>query len=329
MSASAPSKRSGGPLFNKVALLGAGLIGSSLAWAVRARGIVGHVAAYSRREETRATIEKLGFADSVHGDPAAAVKDADLVIFCLPVGANEAVAKVVGPHLAAGAIVTDVGSVKQAVIRDIGPYLPEGVEFVPGHPIAGTEHSGPEAGFGDLFEQRWCILTPVPGTPEPVVEKLKTFWERCGSTVALMDAGHHDKVLAITSHLPHLIAYTIVGTAVDLEESERAEVVKFSAGGFRDFTRIAGSDPVMWRDVFLNNREAVLEMLQRFSEDLTALQRAIRWGEGETLEGLFRRTREIRSGVIDAHQAGTFDAREPEQLGIAGSAPDKAGPGED
>ncbi|MEQ8355375.1 MAG: prephenate/arogenate dehydrogenase family protein [Kiloniellaceae bacterium] len=316
-------------LFEKVALLGAGLIGSSLAWAIRDRGIAGHVAAYSRREETRITIAQLGFADSVHADPGEAVKGADLVIFCVPVGANAAVAAAIGPHLAKGAIVTDVGSVKQAVVRDVGPHVPEGVDFIPGHPIAGTEHSGPEAGFGDLFEQRWCILTPVPGTAEPAVEKLKAFWERCGSPVTLMDAGHHDKVLAITSHLPHLIAYTIVGTAIDLEESERAEVVKFSAGGFRDFTRIAGSDPVMWRDVFLNNRESVLEMLQRFVEDLTALQRAIRWGEGETLEGLFRRTREIRSGVIDAHQAGTFDAREPERLGIKGSGQGKPTPGED
>ena len=316
-------------MFEKVALLGAGLIGSSLAWAIRDRGLAGQVSAYSRRAETRASIERLGFADSVHEDPASAVKGADLVIFCVPVGANAALAATVGAHLAEGAIVTDVGSVKQAVVRDIGPHVPEGVEFIPGHPIAGTEHSGPEAGFGDLFEQRWCILTPVPGTPDPALEKLKTFWERCGSTVAIMDAGHHDKVLAITSHLPHLIAYTIVGTATDLEESERAEVVKFSAGGFRDFTRIAGSDPVMWRDVFLNNRESVLEMLQRFVEDLTALQRAIRWGEGETLESLFRRTREIRSGVIEAHQAGTFDAREPERLGITGSAPGKASPGED
>jgi cyclohexadieny/prephenate dehydrogenase len=222
-----------------------------------------------------------------------------------------------------------VGSVKQAVIRDIGPYLPDGVDFVPGHPIAGTEFSGPEAGFADLFEQRWCVLTPPPGTAEAAVAKLTEFWRRCGSTVEIMTAGHHDKVLAVTSHLPHLIAYTIVGTATDLEESERAEVVKFSAGGFRDFTRIAGSDPVMWRDVFLNNRDSVLEMLQRFSEDLTLLQRAIRWGEGDTLETLFRRTREIRTGVIEAHQAGTFDPREPERSGTKGPAPDKAGPDED
>ncbi len=286
-------------LFNKVALLGAGLIGSSLAWAVRARGLVGHVAAYSRREETRATIEKLGFADSVHGDPAEAVNDADLVIFCVPVGANEAVAKAVGPHLAAGALVTDVGSVKQAVIRDIGPYLPEGVEFVPGHPIAGTEHSGPEAGFGDLFEQRWCILTPVPGTPEPVVERLKTFWERCGSTVALMDAGHHDKVLAITSHLPHLIAYTIVGTAVDLEESERAEVVKFSAGGFRDFTRIAGSDPVMWRDICLANGAAIQEMIERFIADLLVLDQAVEARDGERLMQIFGDAKAARDRFVE------------------------------
>ncbi|MGF1629063.1 MAG: prephenate/arogenate dehydrogenase family protein [Kiloniellaceae bacterium] len=317
------------PMFDRVALLGAGLIGSSLAWAMRERGLASHVAAYSRRAETREVIDIMGFADSLHADPGAAVKDAELVIFCVPVGANAAVAAEAGPHISPGAIVTDVGSVKQAVIRDIGPCLPEGVEFIPGHPIAGTEHSGPEAGFGDLFEQRWCILTPVPGTPEPAVGKLKTFWERCGSTVQIMDAGHHDKVLAITSHLPHLIAYTIVGTAVDLEESTRAEVVKFSAGGFRDFTRIAGSDPVMWRDVFLNNRESVLEMLQRFSEDLTALQRAIRWGEGEILEGLFRRTREIRRGVIDAHQAGSFDAREPERSGLKGSVPGTASPDEE
>jgi len=329
VSALAPTRQNGAPMFDRVALLGAGLIGSSLAWAIRARGLAGHVSAYSRRAETRATIERLGFADSLHGEAAEAVKGADLVIFCVPVGANAAVAAEAGPQIARGAIVTDVGSVKQAVIRDVGPCLSEGVEFIPGHPIAGTEHSGPEAGFGDLFEQRWCILTPVPGTPEAAVEKLKTFWERCGSTVTIMDAGHHDKVLAITSHLPHLIAYTIVGTAVDLEESTRAEVVKFSAGGFRDFTRIAGSDPVMWRDVFLNNRESVLEMLQRFSEDLTALQRAIRWGEGETLERLFRRTREIRRGVIDAHQAGSFDAREPERSGLKGSAPGTASPDEE
>ncbi|MGD1877834.1 MAG: prephenate/arogenate dehydrogenase family protein [Kiloniellaceae bacterium] len=323
------SKANGAPLFKKVALLGAGLIGSSLAWAIRERGLAEHVAAYSRRAETREVIDILGFADSLHAEPGGAVAEADLVIFCVPVGANPALAEAAGPHIAKGAIVTDGGSVKQAVIRDIGPYLPDGVDFIPGHPIAGTEHSGPEAGFGDLFEQRWSIQTPEPGTPEAATEKLTAFWQRCGSTVQIMDAGHHDKVLAITSHLPHLIAYTIVGTAVDLEESTRAEVVKFSAGGFRDFTRIAGSDPVMWRGVFLNNREAVLEMLQRFSEDLTLLQRAIRWGEGDVLESLFSRTREIRRGVIEAHQAGSFDAREPELSGLKGSVPGTASPDED
>ncbi|WP_420345426.1 prephenate/arogenate dehydrogenase family protein [Pelagibius sp.] len=312
------------PMFDRVALLGAGLIGSSLAWAMRARGLTGHIAAHSRRAETRDKIAELGFADSLHADPGDAVEGADLVFFCVPVGANAAVAEAVGPRLAPGAIVTDVGSVKQAVIRDIGPTLPEGVHFIPGHPVAGTEFSGPEAGFADLFEQRWCILTPPPGTHEDEVEKLVRFWQALGSTVQIMDAARHDKVLAVTSHLPHLIAYTIVGTATDLEESERAEVVKFSAGGFRDFTRIAGSDPIMWRDVFLHNRESVLEMLQRFSEDLTALQRAIRWGEGETLEGLFRRTREIRAGIVDAHQAGSFDPREPERSGTTGPVPEKA-----
>jgi cyclohexadieny/prephenate dehydrogenase len=207
--------------------------------------------------------------------------------------------------------------------------VPEGVHFVPGHPIAGTEHSGPEAGFAELFEGRWCILTPPPGTDQHAVDKIVELWRRCGSTVDIMDAQHHDAVLAITSHLPHLIAYTIVGTASDVGESVRAEVAKYSAGGFRDFTRIAASDPIMWRDVFLNNREAVLETLQRFTEDLTALQRAIRWGEGETLEAHFRRTREIRKSVVDAHQAGTFDPREPEQAGITPPAPDKADrPGE-
>lgn len=299
-------------IFDRVALLGAGLIGSSLAWAMRGRGLAGHIAAYSRRAETRATVERLGFADSVHEDPVAAVRNADLVIFCVPVGANEAVARAVGPHLAQGAIVSDVGSVKQAVIRDVVPHLPEDVHFVPGHPIAGTEHSGPESGFAELFEQRWCILTPPPGTHREAVDKVAAFWQACGSMIEVMEAHHHDKVLAITSHLPHLIAYTIVGTAMGLEETDRAEVIKFCAGGFRDFTRIAASDPVMWRDVFLNNRDAVLEMLGRFVEDLTGLQRAIRWGEAEILEQWFQRTREIRRGVVEMGQAGRFIATEAE-----------------
>ena len=302
----------GAPLFNRVAILGMGLIGSSLARAVRRLGLAPEIVGAARSEATCAKALELGLAEAMHRDPAAAVEGADLVILCTPVGAYEAVASAISPHLAEGAILSDVGSVKQAVIRDVGPFVPEGVHFVPGHPVAGTEHSGPEAGFAELFENRWCILTPPPGTDASAVARVEALWRRCGSMVEIMDPVHHDKVLAITSHLPHVIAYTIVGTATGLEESERAEVVKFSAGGFRDFTRIADSDPIMWRDVFLNNREAVLEMLQRFTEDLTSLQRAIRWGEGEVLESWFRRTREIRRGVVAAHQAGTFDAREPD-----------------
>ncbi len=313
MSGAAPSAAA--PLFGKVALLGVGLIGSSLALACRRHGLVGELAGYARRPETRATIERLGLTDSVHDDPAEAVAGADLVVLCVPVGANAAVAEAMAPGLKAGAIVSDVGSVKQAVIRDVGPFLPDGVHFVPGHPIAGTEHSGPEAGFADLFEERYCVLTPPPGTDEAAVEKVAELWRRCGARVEAMEAAHHDKVLAMTSHLPHLISYTIVGTAFDLAESERGEVIKYAAGGFRDFTRIAGSDPVMWRDIFLNNREAVLEILQRFGEDLSRLQRAIRWGEGEALEDLFQRTREIRRGVIQLGQAGTFDAREQKKDG--------------
>ncbi|MEX2628541.1 MAG: prephenate/arogenate dehydrogenase family protein [Tistlia sp.] len=298
------------PMFGKIAILGVGLIGSSLALACRRHGLAGRLAGYARSAGSREVVERLRLTDSVHGDPAEAVADADLVVLCVPVGANAAVAEAIAPALKPGAIVSDVGSVKQAVIRDVGPALPEGVHFVPGHPIAGTEHSGPGAGFADLFEERYCVLTPPPGTDAAAVERVAELWRRCGARVETMEAAHHDKVLAMTSHLPHLISYTIVGTAFDLAESERGEVVKFAAGGFRDFTRIAGSDPVMWRDIFLNNREAVLEILQRFGEDLSRLQRAIRWGEGEALEDLFQRTREIRRGVIQLGQAGTFDARE-------------------
>jgi cyclohexadieny/prephenate dehydrogenase len=308
MSGTAPAPT--GPLFEKVALLGVGLIGSSLALACRRHGLAGTLSGYARSAGSREVVERLRITDSVHADPAEAVAGADLVVLCVPVGANAAVAEAIAPALAPGAIVTDVGSVKQAVIRDVGPALPDGVHFVPGHPIAGTEHSGPAAGFADLFEERYCVLTPPPGTDAAAVERVAELWRRCGARVEAMEASHHDKVLAMTSHLPHLISYTIVGTAFDLAESERGEVIKFAAGGFRDFTRIAGSDPVMWRDIFLNNREAVLEILQRFGEDLSRLQRAIRWGEGEALEDLFRRTREIRRGVVQLGQAGTFDARE-------------------
>jgi cyclohexadieny/prephenate dehydrogenase len=320
------SRDGGKLLFDRVAIIGMGLIGSSLARALRQRGLARTIVGCARSEATCAKSLQLGLADSMHRDAGAATADSDLVIICAPPGSFEAIARVIGPNLAPGAIVTDVGSVKQSVIRDIGPFLPEGVHFVPGHPIAGTEHSGPEAGFAELFEDRWCILTPPPGTDAAAVEKVAGLWRACGSMIEVMDAAHHDKVLAITSHLPHLIAYTIVGTAMGLEESERAEVVKFSASGFRDFTRIAASDPVMWRDVFLNNKEAVLEMLQRFSEDITALQRAIRWGEGEVLEQRFERTQEIRRSIVEAGQAGTFDAREPEKFVSAAQDPEKADP---
>ena len=293
----------GAPLFDRVALIGIGLIGSSLAHVLRRRGLAGHIAGHAKSRRTRDKAVELGLVDSIHDGAEGAVRGADLVIICVPVGAYAEVAAAIAPALAQGAIVSDVGSVKQAVVRDVGPYLPDGVHFVPGHPVAGTAHSGPESGFAELFVDRWCILTPPPGTDQAAVEKLSELWRRCGSQVEIMEPAHHDAVLAITSHLPHLIAYTIVGTATDLEGTTQKEVIKFSAGGFRDFTRIAASDPVMWRDVFLNNREAVLEMLGRFTEDLTALQRAIRWGEGDKLEALFTRTRAIRRGIIDAKQA--------------------------
>lgn len=291
------------PLFTKVAFIGIGLIGSSLARVLRRDGLAGSVVCSARSDGTRDKALELGIVDAAYADPCEAVAGADLVILATPIGAYGAVAEQIGPHLAPGCIVTDVGSVKLAVVRDVDPHLPAGVHFVPGHPIAGTEHSGPEAGFPELFRDRWCILTPPPGTDQGAVDKIVALWTAAGSKVDIMDAAHHDKVLAITSHLPHLIAYTIVGTADDLGEHLKQEVIKYSASGFRDFTRIAASDPVMWRDVFLNNREAVLEVVQRFTEDLTALQRAIRWGEGDTLEALFTRTRAIRRGVIDMQQA--------------------------
>ncbi len=300
------------PLFERIALIGMGLIGSSLARVVRRDRLAGHVAACARTEQTLATARELGLADSFTTDPAVAAAGADLVVLCAPLGAYRAIAETIAPRLEPGAIVTDVGSVKVSAIRDIAPHMPEGVHFVPGHPVAGTEHSGPEAGFDTLFEGRWCVLTPPPGTDAGAVERVAELWRRAGSMIEIMDAEHHDAVMAITSHLPHLIAYTIVGTATDLEEHLKGEVIKFSAAGFRDFTRIAGSDPVMWRDVFLNNREAVLEMLGRFTEDLTALQRAIRRGQGDVLHDLFTRTRAIRRGVIEAKQAGIFKATEPE-----------------
>ncbi len=290
-------------LFQKVALVGIGHIGSSLARVIRRDGLAGQLVTLDSNPLHRAEALELGLVDLATADPAEAVAGADLVILATPVGTYAELAAALAPCLAPGAIVTDVGSVKMAVIRDVGPVLPEGVHLVPGHPIAGTEHSGPSSGFAELFQGRWCILTPPPGTDEAAVARVVQLWEAAGSMVEIMEAGHHDRVLAITSHLPHLIAYTIVGTATDLETSLQQEVVKFSASGFRDFTRIAASDPIMWRDIFLNNREAVLEVLQRFSEDLTALQRAIRWGEGDKLQELFSRTRAIRRSIIDAKQA--------------------------
>lgn len=290
------------PMFGRVALIGVGLIGSSLCHVMRREGIAGAISAHAVTGRTRTRVAELGLADAVHATAADAVRDADLVVLCVPVGACGAVAQAMAPALKPGAIVTDVGSVKGAVIRDISPHIPAGVHFVPAHPIAGTEQSGPDSGFAELFDNRWCIVTPLPGSDAAAVAKVEAFWRACGSNVETMDPAHHDLVLAITSHLPHLIAYNIVATAADLEEVTQSEVIKYSAGGFRDFTRIAASDPVMWRDVFLNNKDAVLEMLGRFSEDLSALQRAIRWGDGEKLEQLFARAREIRRGIIAAGQ---------------------------
>ena len=290
-------------MFGRVALIGIGLIGSSLARALRRDSPETEIIACARRAETLAAVQRLGIADATNHDPAQAAAGADLVVIATPLSAYAAIGERIKPALKDGAILTDVGSVKQMAIRDLQPHVPRGVHFVPGHPVAGTEHSGPEAGFAELFCDRWCILTPLPETAPEAVNAVARMWERCGMRVVKMSADHHDKVLAMTSHLPHLIAYTIVGTATDLEESLKSEVIEFSASGFRDFTRIAASDPVMWRDVFLNNREAVLEIVQRFTEDLTALQRAIRWGEGDKLQELFTRTRAIRRAIIEAKQA--------------------------
>jgi cyclohexadieny/prephenate dehydrogenase len=289
-------------VFDRLALIGVGLIGSSIALRARRDGLAREIVATARSQATRDAALRLGLADRVAETAGAAVAGADLVILCAPVGAFAGIAAEIGPRLAPGAILSDVGSVKQAVIDDVAPHLLAGVHLVPGHPVAGTENSGPEAGFPELFDGRWCILTPPAGADPGPTERLARFWQALGSRVEVMDARHHDLVLAITSHVPHLIAYNIVGTAADLEEVTRSEVIKFSAGGFRDFTRIAASDPTMWRDIFLANKDAVLEMLGRFTEDLTALQRAIRWGDGDTLFNLFTRTRAIRRNIIEAGQ---------------------------
>lgn len=290
------------PLFDKIALVGIGLIGSSLARVIRREGIARHIAISTRSAATLARAEELGLGDSYSTDAKVAVKDADLVIVSVPVGSSGIVAADIAPALKPGAILTDVGSTKASVIAQMAPHVPAGVHFIPGHPLAGTEKSGPDAGFADLFENRWCIFTPLPDTDAAALDKLSEFWRRCGSNIDTMDPEHHDMTLAIVSHLPHIIAYNIVGTADDLESVTKSEVIKYSASGFRDFTRLAASDPTMWRDVCLHNKDAILEMLARFSEDLASLQRAIRWGDGDKLFEMFTRTRAIRRSIIDAGQ---------------------------
>lgn len=293
---------SAAPSFERIALIGFGLIGGSIARAAREQGLAREIVITARSAKTRARVMELGIVDRVVETNAEAARDADLVILCTPVGACGAVAQEIAGHLKPGAIISDVGSVKGAVVKDMAPHLPAGVHFVPAHPVAGTEHSGPDSGFAELFINRWCILTPPEGTDPDAVEKLRAFWAAIGARVEIMTPDHHDLVLAITSHLPHLIAYTIVGTADELAQVTSSEVIKFSAGGFRDFTRIAASDPVMWRDVFLANKDAVLEMLGTFNEDLSKLTRAIRRGDGEALFEHFTRTRAIRRGIVEIGQ---------------------------
>ena len=291
-------------LFERLCLIGVGLIGSSIARAARAKGgIARTIVAHTRRPETLARVRELGFADVVEADAGRAVAGADCVILSVPVGAYAGVMREIAPHLAPGCILSDAGSTKGSVIRDLKPLLPAGVHLVPAHPMAGTEHSGPEAGFAELFENRYVIVTPVPGGDPASVERIAEFWRRLGSMVERMDAETHDKVVAIVSHLPHLIAFTICGTADDLAEETREAVLRFAASGFRDFTRIASSDVDMWRDIFLNNRDALLEMLARFTEDSHALARAVRWGQADFIEDRIRRGRRIRRGLIERKQA--------------------------
>jgi len=302
------------PIFDRLALIGAGLIGSSIARAAREYGAVCEIAILDASPQVMARVRELGIADDASGDPPQTFRGADLVIICTPVGVCGAVARQIAPHLQEGAVLSDVGSVKGAVVAQVAPHVSGAVHFIPAHPIAGTEFSGPDAGFATLFQNRWCILTPPDGADASAVENLAAFWTRIGARVEKMSADHHDKVLALTSHLPHLIAYNIVGTADDFGEQTRSEVIKFSASGFRDFTRIAASDPTMWRDIFLNNREAVLEMLGRFNEDLSALQRMIRRGDGDGLFDFFSRTRAIRRSIIEQGQdtsAPDFGRRTP------------------
>jgi cyclohexadieny/prephenate dehydrogenase len=291
-------------LFRRLALIGIGLIGSSLARASRERGtIASELVAHDSSPAVLDRVAALDLADRIEPDLAAAVAGADGVILCTPVGTFAAIAQAIAPHLAPDATLSDVGSTKQSVLRDVGPLVPAGVHFVPAHPLAGTEHSGPDAGFASLFEGRWCLLTPPPGTDRPAVARIAELWRRTGAMVEEMEPGHHDRVLAIVSHLPHLIAFTICGTADDLADESRRQVLKFAASGFRDFTRIAASDPTMWRDVFLNNREALLEMLARFLEDAQAMARAVRWGDGAYIEDMVNRGRKIRRSLIELKQA--------------------------
>ena len=289
-------------IYQRVALIGLGLIAGSMALAMRRGGLAGEITGYARSAQTRKTAAEIGLCDRVCDSAAEAVKDADLVVLCVPVGAMAAVAKEIGPHLKAGATLSDVGSVKQAVIDAVAPHVPDGVHFIPAHPLAGTEKSGPTSGFAELFDDRWCLIVPVAGTEAAAKDRLRDLWLGMGAKVEEMDAPHHDLVLAVTSHTPHLIAYTMVGVADDLSRVTDSEVVNFSAAGFRDFTRIAASDPTMWRDVFLNNKDATLEILGRFTEELFALQRAIRTGDGDHLFDYFTRTRSIRRGIIEAGQ---------------------------
>ena len=289
-------------IYNRVALIGLGLIASSMAWAMKRDGLVGEIVGYARSEETRQTALKLGFVDQIAATAKDAVKDADLVVLCVPVGVMGAVAAEIGPYLKAGTTVTDVGSVKAAVIEVVSPHIPENVHFIPSHPLAGTEHSGPSSGFASLFENRWWLVVPTENSDADATQKLVSLLHAIGANVETMDAEHHDLTLAVTSHAPHLIAYTMVGVADDLNRVTGSEVIKYSAAGFRDFTRIAASDPTMWRDVFLNNKEATIEILGRFTEELFALQRAIRQGDGDHLHDYFTRTRSIRRGIIEAGQ---------------------------
>ena len=288
--------------FNKVTFIGFGLINSSLAHVFKSKSLAKETCAYSRRKETRNKIKNLNIVDNVDDDIKSSVKKSDLIILGVPVGAMKKIVTIIAPLLERGTIITDVGSVKKELVDSISLILPKHIHFIPGHPIAGTENSGPESGFSELFNGRWCILTPNQNTSTSALAKVKNMWKAAGMQIAIMDAEYHDRVLAITSHIPHLVAFSIVGTVTELEDQLKTEVIKYSAGGFRDFTRIAASDPVMWRDVFLNNSEAVLEMLGRFIEDLTALQKSIRWQDGESLEKLFTKTREIRKGIISEEQ---------------------------